>query len=1757
MDIFGNKQGVVYFALTEQWEDFDNNSQELLNLANISTLVDPSIYKEAPPLASEVPARKHFDLTNYYLIAALHENFPSQHHEMKNWYKTLQTWLLVEAYRRAKLNNFSDKNVYEVAIHIRIASESDRGWLSIIDNLRCASHDFDSMRQSLIYQAGKLISEKGANSSLAISTRKKFLNAIIAPASDEHHVDNKSMSSIPYTIPLPALPKTQEHFNFDIVDFIFTDDDDQPIIHDKYEQDDELEDYTSTEVDCKKPYLHQHIKVNSVLLMQAESLQFLPWSWNTPNIFEVNALKTWIDNRVNNSNNLNDSLIAIIVWLALKTSRSIYLIQQMPVSDKPQAEWTLHPTELVLRRKPPTRHSPWKPKAIEKDWVIPATDYIQLDLPPAMASALKILLHQYPDTMKIGDLWHLADGTPLKSFFTKSMTGQLSRITSSMLANILPNEAYIQTQDSSYARLISTHPRSGLPASCAYASWPTSNVEHIMSDEEKATSFLNIYSPGALIGMGSHMIAIKSAIKHSISHAYTLISQAQIENDFILTHNRYIAYLATALLAATGARPIRDPFESPNFFNHDTKLVYVDDKASGVLRQGRLIPLVTELSEHIKNDYSNYLVELSNILHKQHSQLSREIKSLTDKNKTHHIPYLFFLSCTHNQNSTPKLAWSSVSESSIQSLQLFDWPLPLRLFRHRLANTLRCHSLDSEIIDGIMGHAEAGAASYGDNSTRCLYDDLIHARLSFEESFKSLEFKLRAPRIPIIGTNAFIPGKINPSTEFGAKARETARKSRLRNAYKQADIIINDFLGKKALSELNAEEATSLSEKLLGIKNGNISPTGYLKYIYFERKLEKLSSNSGLEIPIKKRYRRANSESSLITPLSISAPHTYELLCKTFRNSTQNINAKRLPLPHCLAIAATEICLFSRLTSKLLLESLLNNCDYRLVAYQHHAYLEFAPKLSEPITNNRRLAVQRFHIPPLSAQLLNRTLSAKQNTSAECLTLHESLHGLLNILHVKQINISNKPSVKTFIRALSLIVNQKNALDRPGIVAAVLSGRRISVSNNWCDWVRLTENKILQPQSGIANDIETDQFDTNLTRGANTSILPSDLNDETLLSQSKLFFSDLTKCLPENKGTNESISNLDRKIIISAVNKILNTRNSQVSAGIFLLGQWLPSLLKRKKSDGKFITISSVNRYFQALIPAFRDLAYNLDILNMDEDGLTEFYFKIINNRAKLNNAYYSENRLLEFHRWAQSRGIAEPDWSEIPFSNPAWSIAPGYITEQDYQDSLTILFHKSDLDNDLSFLTSFFLILTYRFALRPSEALGLTRDDFKMFDDNIVILVRRNMIRPLKRPKSRRQVPLVFNLTKIEREIISEAIILAEAVHGKNNNAPLFSHENTRNIPLAKNIKEHVTNVLRMVTGNNDIVIYSTRHSCACRIALALFNINLPKWNSNISSKLNDSGDHIRKTLLGLDIHVTRRAPWALATFMGHAGPATAIKSYIHFITEWADSFNSPDKTNINNKLEHITNLDNLSRTNRLDTSLLQLTNIPKCKPSTDLFIKFFRFISLGNPPERSAEKLNLELKWELILDEVIQKIGERLRTYKNPQKESTHNNYEFLQRIPDSRWSSLISMVKNSENETQKINSTIKLDELPFLIGETGQLIMWQENHFSFARKFIKTYNLPQSEYLVLKTKSTPKILNNLAEFYGFKYINPKQCSNKRFPRINSTKLVVEGNDYSVCSRYAIAWRRGDAANIHTAIEFVVVLLATLSSIHFSNSE
>lgn len=1516
------------------------------------------------------------------------------------------------------------------------------------------------------------------------------------------------------------------------------------ILHGNDEEDELLAQEVDVDQEDTPPQAFQESR--SIAFQSQEDQQYLPYSWNHLRSDELAMLREGIQLQLS-SPDPKRRLLAATTALAMCTRRSMRTVETIRISSSGDEQWQLDIDNQRLHRLPSRRAVRWRQDENTKDWVRPLSDLWVIELNPAIAETLQKAARENPQAQTVGQLWGLED-PPLETSFNRwcSETPGLERVSSGLLVRQPEQAAFEKTLDHTFTRILTAPARAGIPGAGAYPSWTSTQVTQTLGLISASAGTMVSTSPD-LNALGSELdpddLLLRSALARA---AQELDEVARVGTDWIANHNHLAAHGVLLLLASTGARPVASVFETILQFDLHQGLVYLEDKASRGDKDrtsGRLVPMVPEVLAFFSEIYLPHLRHLAEGVQSWLPDVSTEIELHLNGRGSEKLP-LFFLF-----KRKPEFDWVEVSEASLRALGLIDWPLPLNLFRHRLATRLRTAGLDPELVDAQLGHAESGSETFSDVSPRCWSDERANWVQALNECMLPLEIKQpRLALIPIKKTE-LSPGYLPFQDEqlFGRAAREEQRAARKAAAERGAIADIERFINGRPIDSIAPTEWETLGRNMLLNEHNLRQPNATVRYQVFEDFVQREWRDHGRRPRLRKWIARMPKPQSVFLPNVIGV--------------TQRLDAARVALDHVFSelswpvsksfaaqLAALDLCLYGQVSADKVIEGLASadtSC-IRLVLFDGCAYIEY----SEWLDRVDNAPVQRFLLPSRSARYADLALSAGKSLE-KMVPLPVNLGSIVEALGAHWLE---KATLSGLLRSLSKDVRQENTLTLPGVVAGVLAGTLPSSALPWSDWIRVTtgqartnpkatdaetsetsvvkEDELITPRTAIGVVSLRDREHSKVANRAFLGEIRSVLNDYLLSRKQsqKTAEGEITRNIRTNSDT------AARRHARSALERILKKPDPAVSVTVYALGTWVLHLLYRPYRKG-FLDAASIRRYMDALSHGFVSFGHCVDLADLDGDELTEFYRDILDgskdgetnaadegdndepatHKGRRNEKYVLQ-RLEEFHRFASVRfGLESPDWAEIGDGAISSLSNPGTICEREYLQALQLLCPDPFSDGAKSVRDAFVLLLAYRFGLRGGEVIGLRNKDWVNISGALVVIVAGKH-RQLKTRGSQRQVPLIERLTEQEQLIIHRWLAHWSTETGNDQTIPLFFDDKHRKQATEiQPIRARILTALRTATRNKRTTLHQTRHSFANR---AFQYLVLEKKNeiwANHHNQNTETGSSAKLAVLSTG-RATRRSSWALARLLGHASHSTTFGSYLHVHFDWASQCVSGLNPDRFEKIALRTTRSAIDLDKWIvvpsNFQLIPITSEHKheiCTPSRVL--KYWRLRAQGYPSRAAADLNQLSPSDALKIETTLAEIGKRLSENDDGDKllSSISLPLALLGRIQQHRWQPLIEFIQ--AREASAIAHPFRDYEPSQQIGRSRQLLLWSEDHFAQLRGFMQWMAFQDHQIdTFCPRKIDPKTVE-WARTYGFaKLMNTHSAEGKKTIQID---LAVEKFD------------------------------------------
>ena len=1653
--------------------------------------------------------------------------------------KMLRIWLIVHGAQRVVQNHYpADANI-SAASRFLIVGINDQNW-AIIDRLLERTRRILLGRHPSFEQFSQAIgsaAEQLRHDAYKTQSSQRFLNAISAIAQGSCVPITQDIDRTPVDRSFPDLETKEprwlliQHGDIECQAIPVGPDDSDGNEND----DDEPDSCLLVNVDPTDTPEEKTVACRSVLIQSAELSHYLPWSWERVLPPELKMIKDWIATSLL----AEDKTLQIgsaLVWLAIRLSRSLALIENLEIQQSIGDNWSLTPDFQHVQRRPPRRPNSWRPESSALDAVQPFQDEMKIALPTDVSMALRSVPQDKTGSARLLlNVWQAVATISLEKWFHQQAGELFPRVTSAKLAHIWSQRVFDRSADHNLSRLLASHPNSALPGACGYGSWDIETVERGFELPIHRTA-ANASRPNLI---GSVLEPLESVLNIAIQQATTRLIDAR-DSDLVTHHNLLVQYCVMAMYAGTGSRPLRDPFESATHFNFDELCVFIDDKSDENLHNGRVVPLPDKVVEVIQA-YADYLERLAAIVAQRRAGLSEDIAGL-NTGMTTAMPFFFLLD--------DNLKWHSCSEKGLPGGILFEWPLPSNLFRHRYAQQLYRNGVNAEAIDGWMGHAERSVASYGDYSPRCWKNDAEHYRDALNSIFDQLAFQ--TPEIP---NN--LPQLKEPRCEsssyqepevFGQRARQRQRRQALKNTIRAARQDIQLFMGEKPLDELSQEDVENLSNKMLLRENRLPHPHAAIRFSLLTKILERSGNQN---YTVRKRLARIRQERSLITSFAPTALKIWPQIQVWAAQTGSSLIKSQLSKFEALSLGAALLCVEKRLSYRRLLNDVVQGKNFRLIQNGKRYYLEY----SEELDGDFSTPVQRHEISYKTASLLGHGVGVKKSIDPETCDCPKSLKRLAT--ETRGAGKSREPeTLSEVLSRLCRIVEQVNLIQLPGMVAGALSERQPPTSSPLNDYLRINEGKNrLLPGTTVPDDGSTEIAATPIP---GNRLRESDR--QTLQNNAREYFSQITEILNQYRKPQAGK-------IAQQIDKLSKGTAGKVGSAILMVGYWISHTIRKGKGHqwSKFnpFAQNTLSTYFSSLTGVFSGLAYEVDLLELDDDEITALCADMLEyTRSRSVQIGFFSRRLQDFFRWAEAYGVATPDWSELDLSDNRRQVRPGLLTESEYLACQQDIQSMTTLDTDHRLILGFVLLLTYRFGLRAQEALGLLRADWCVAGSYQWVLVRNNRYREIKSVSGRRAVPLLFRLAEMERTLVDQVLGRYTAIAGSETNRPILCDLVNGSVGITNLrglIPTALIQVLRRVTGNPSMVLHHCRHSFYNRIATAMLGIETP---FSYEFAYNQDSSSLRRMILGDVSSISRRSGMALARIMGHRHPRTGMKNYNHLMTDWADAL-TPVVHNRARLLSNAFNTEDFEHAPTYSASELPSAFLFPKLSLTRIF-KTLRLVSQGLSYERAGQLMQLRPDHTLALQSVFQRANAHLRFKIRTEKfvwvNGTQLPNALLQSTSDDGWRRLIAHAERLSDIDPGENSVVPdLTELPHLTGRNRHLLMDQPAHCRLVKLVLDYFEIKEHRYRVVARFDNDHATTLLTQ-YGFQVLGEYAASGsgKRL-QLDPFSTHLRGASYRGRAFGGLVLDRTAGGIIHDAGELATAFLATgvlLAILHGSSS-
>lgn len=1533
------------------------------------------------------------------------------------------------------------------------------------------------------------------------------------------------------------------------------------------------------EVRARKPMAASELHAVSrrIAYQTQEDRQYLNISWTRLSPWEQEKLRDLIADGLTSTDHEKRLLaaltvVAIVTKLSMRSIGHVHLASSgcARVNGEPPI-WTLDIPAATLTRNA-SRHVNAAPRTDDlQPWTQPITERWELRLSAALLQPLTQALQSNPTAATLSELY---PGPAEKAFNDwTSSSRDLWRISSGFLTIAGEQQAFEESRDATFSRLLFNWPSSSTAGAMAYPGWNRASVASGLQAVTQANVIALAHVPDHVNAMGSRLSLIDSMIVQELERASKRLAEIAADEHWVVFHNAFTAYCVTLLLIETGARPSRSVFERLSHFDLARGRLFVDDKASLEVsgdKCGRVIPLPNIAVQLMNKLYLPYLRQLIEKLQTQGAPLAAELSTIFDPHATPLLP-LFFLLKSANPNN-----WDEVTEGALSDRQLFDWPLPPNVFRHRMATELRRAGLDPELVDAQLGHAEAGAETFSDLSTRCWADEESQWRHCIERSLAPLALALPTLHFPEInGSNRDSAPAHDMGRPFGSDLRKRKRAEEAADARNEALQTLDAYLSKKGHpSALSHVEWEKLRDTLIFDDKGNARPAAHERYLVFQRKLDQLRRELGIEVSVKTWVLPQNPGRAAFGSDALQAhekiQHARNALNAVYDSLKGKIPSRRA----CAWICITDLAVNSGISDAEALTCVATATHERmgLIVIGDEAHLEICRE-------GRTLQegpVKRFMVSARSLPLLNQLATPSSGKVYErkvadpCAAPLEEAFGL-----------PAGASIESCISWLRHWSDHYNCLHRPGIQGGVLSGRIETYSLSRTDLASASFGERLLPvtkpddkaEASVADASERVR-DPNWRKHHKDKGLEDALDARSLLfelRQALSRFHDRRQDKRTGKGKGDKSADIQESKLKSlhftradasaAMRSAIRRTSSSVPKNILLLANWAVYLLEKGSTKRREVAGSTVKRYMDALTSGFKALSHSIDITDADPEEVTDFYQHVIDptlagsdsedTREPKEAQQYVLDRLVEFHRYAERFGAVSPYWDQISEGLSNSAVSPGFVSVDEYLLALERLCPDPRDATPTQLQRGFFLLLIHRFGVRGQEAIHLSMRNWVELADTVVLIVDHRHLR-LKTPGSRRKVPLLEPLTGFEREVVEAWFDFRKGSTDFSSKARLLVNvDGVTPVSDLSDLRAHVTAALRWATNNPDIKPHHARHSLGS--VAGILTLVEPRdlhrvWATCTPKEIEFNG-HARKLLLGTEAP-TRRAIWAISRLLGHSRSDTTCASYLHFLLDWCaqTSRGLPGcqlSGKAKRKLGRVTYLDDEARA--LKPQLDPKSSLtPDYRPlSAAVAMEYLRSRSRGVSSARAGTGTFGRLSHESQTT-LESRIGEvALRVSGNTPVAPPDPVAYLAGLVPEIRWPALLALAKQCDAKNFHL-PVAALEQ----VTQGMQLILGNKEHFNRVKELKTSLGLHPND-IAVRVPARPRIeMEVLLKGAGLeKFLETPPAKGKRH-RIDSYTSNDADNPITYQHRFALVVPPGSGSVFTDGLGLLVLWACVAAS-------
>jgi integrase len=988
------------------------------------------------------------------------------------------------------------------------------------------------------------------------------------------------------------------------------------------------------------------------------------------------------------------------------------------------------------------------------------------------------------------------------------------------------------------------------------------------------------------IYVGSHLVPWRSECRYFASICDQPLFSATYDeaSDWSGIHNCYVIYCVALLMAATGHRPVTDPFHSIDSFDLERGLLLIDDKEIFPVRGPRLVWLAPMAIEVMRK----YLMHLDAVSRKfgwKEGQLAMDIRTLCDPGTNQRMPLFFFL----EKNAKQKYRWKSVTPGDLKQ-RIRGWIFPLNTNRHLLAQELRGTECLAYQVEALLGHMEAGFDIFSIESVVDAGFVGSSVRPALEKYLGAMGWQVWDGLLPKKGAPRpkHQKGHLIEPPLFGPSLRKVKRETAWTAISKEVDKIVESRFPRGISGDIADEEIDSLRKSVLEMTRDKGEGT-LIALSLLRRKLSRIR-RGGIKIKLpgylileKTNSSPFDGDSLYLSSLLEKAQCVFE---RYLAQGTAIVCETRIAE---IVLAAV---LWGGVTDQNIIDALPEALLSGIRLTGKVCSVEMLIPAGKNINRQVRWLPDAISLALITGLVKNLPIAGGQVDRER---VFAELYRLMCALGFQK-RERKKSGVPPLAVMLKPVLNWARAYWRvklPGVLRHNVEGEFYSAPLEYSRWAKVMSGE----QVASDNPIES----TLVSSSDSVGRLPPTASASNCWAHGKEFWKQLTKALSVTDGR----SSFRKAQLVESIQGCRTTSGAIMPATGDLLCQWLLHLCEHGTLTQKTLKASTVITYGRTIGRGLLEYGSRLDLLALQDTGFEDLYFRIVDEAARQQESYLV-GRLQEFHRYlVDVFGVPRIDWSEVSDCGDTGAIIDaGVVTTDEYQQAFELLRQDTVYDERGRLANAMVLLMGFCFGLRRGEIFRLRVSDLLHNERHTVVLVRNSTYGETKTDNGVRQIPLIGTLSSLEQDTLSRWLAHVKYA-AENHNTLLFCSQDDPRRPIdVVDTVSRVVEALRLATGDPNTRLRHLRHSFASRLFLSM----LPQQDCSLIQHLHSRmwgglpPEKVREILLGRN-ELSPRALYGVAMVMGHGDIKTTLSHYIHFLDVALRGWHDANPASINDK--------------------------------------------------------------------------------------------------------------------------------------------------------------------------------------------------------------------------------------------------------------